>query len=49
MNLIKTAGDGSLMKYLSSDLTGGTDESNVNIKIAGLWVNILNKANLSTK
>jgi hypothetical protein len=49
MNLIKTAGGSSLMKSLSSDLTGGTDEINVNINIAGLWVNIFNEANLGTK
>jgi hypothetical protein len=42
MNLIKTAGGSSLMKSLSSDVTGGTEESNVNI-------NILNEANLGTK
>jgi hypothetical protein len=36
MNLIKTAGGSGLMKSLSGDLSGGTEESNVNIKIAGL-------------
>ena len=50
MNLIKTAGGGScLMISLSSDLTGGTEENNINIKIAGLGANILNEATLSTK
>jgi hypothetical protein len=50
MNLIKTAGGGScLMESLSGDLTGGTEESNVNIEIAGLRANILNEAILSTK
>lgn len=37
------------MESLSGDLTGGTEESNVNIEIAGLRANILNEAILSTK
>ena len=36
------------MKSLSSDVTGGTEESNVNTKIADLWDKILNEAILST-
>jgi hypothetical protein len=37
------------MKRSSRDLTGRTEESNGDIKIAGLWTNILNEVILNTK